>query len=320
MKILITGCCGFIGTNLCLKLLENENFCIYGIDNIYNNYNTDFKLENLELLKKYEKFIFYQEDLLVTDKISLIKPDKIIHLASIPGVRKSLDEPLLYVKNNIETFVKILEDCKNTGIKDIIYASSSSVYGKNEKIPFCEEDRIDNLQSSYACSKKCMEVYAKYYHDVFQLNTIGLRFFTVYGPHGRPDMAPFMFLKNIAEGKSINQYGDGTSIRDYTFVDDIVNGIISIVNGNGQSGEIYNLGNNKPVSLLQFISLCEKITRKKAIINRVGNQTGDVPKTYADLEKSYKYLNYKPRINLEQGLKMTYEWMVENKRIILHNR
>jgi len=316
MKILITGCCGFIGTNLCIRLLDNDKYFVYGIDNFFNNYNTDFKYKNLELLLKYNKFTFYQEDLLETDKISIINPDKIIHLASIPGVRKSIDEPLLYIKNNIEAFVKLLEECKNSGINDVIYASSSSVYGTNEKIPFSEDDKIDNLQSSYACSKKCMEVYAKYYHDVFQLNTIGLRFFTVYGPHGRPDMAPYMFLKNIAEGEIINQYGNGTSIRDYTYVDDIVNGIISIINGNGESGEIYNLGNNKPVSLLQFISLCEKITGQKAIINRIGNQTGDVPKTYADLEKSNKYLNYEPKINLEQGLKMTYDWMVKNKRLM----
>ena len=315
MKILVTGCCGFIGTNLCLKLLNDDNNEIYGIDNFTDNYEPTFKRNNELELKNFKNFNLFETDILQFTKINEIMPDMVIHLASIPGVRKSLEDPLYYVKNNIEAFVYLLEQCKINNIKKVIYASSSSVYGANDKIPFSENDEIIKLKSSYACSKKCMEVYGKYYNDVFDMSVIGLRFFAVYGMRGRPDMAPYIFVKKIAEGDTIKQFGDGSSYRDYTFVEDIVNGIISLINGNGKPGEIYNLGNNKPISLKNFIKLCERIVGKKANIEIIENQLGDVPRTFADITKAQNDLNYTPRTSLEIGLKLMFEWMIEKKRI-----
>ncbi len=315
MKILITGGCGFIGTNLSLYLLKNTNHLIYVIDNMIDNYDINFKQNNLNELINYGNFIYYNEDILGTSKIREILPDIIIHLASIPGVRKSMEDPLFYIKNNIDAFVYLLEECRKYNIKRVIYASSSSVYGRNKKTPFAENDTINDLNSSYACSKKCMEVYGKYYNDVFNINVIGLRFFTVYGERGRPDMAPYIFLKNISENKEILSYGNGSSSRDYTYVTDIISGIMAIVEGKGKNGEIYNLGNSKPISLNDFISLCEKIVNKKAIVKMVETQLGDVPHTYADISKAMNDLEYNPIISLKEGLTLAYEWMVENKRI-----
>lgn len=315
MKILVTGSCGFIGTNLCIKLLNDKKNMVYGIDNFTDNYEVSYKKENYQELKTYNNFNFYEEDILGTSIIGEIKPDIIIHLASIPGVRKSLQDPLYYIKNNIEAFVYLLEECKKYNIKKVVYASSSSVYGANKKVPFNEADEITSLKSSYACSKKCMEVYGKYYNDVFDIKTIGLRFFTVYGKRGRPDMAPYMFVKNIAEGREIFQFGDGTSYRDYTYVSDIISGICSIIQGNGRWGEIYNLGNENPINLLDFIGLCEKVTGKKAKKTIIENQIGDVPRTYADISKAKEDLNFNPIVNLEEGLKKMFEWMKLNKRI-----
>lgn len=317
MKLLVTGSCGFIGTNLCLNLLKNESNTIYGIDNFTDNYNVNYKKENYEELKKHTNFHFYNENLLGSSIIEETKPAIIIHLASIPGVRKSLQEPLYYIENNITTFVYLLEECKKYSVNKVIYASSSSVYGLNKKVPFEESDEITSLRSSYACSKKCMEVYGKYYNDVFNIKTIGLRFFTVYGERGRPDMAPYIFVKNIAENKEILQFGDGTSYRDYTYVTDIVQGINSIIDGKGKWGEIYNLGNENPINLLDFIKLCEKITGKKAIKKIIENQIGDVPKTYANINKAIKDLDYSPNVKLEEGLSKMFLWMVKNNRIIL---
>ena len=317
MKIIITGGCGFIGTNLSLYLLKNTEHFIYAIDNMIDNYDISFKHNNLKELINYDKFTYYNENVLGTMKIKEIMPDIIIHLASIPGVRKSMDDPLFYIKNNIDAFVYLLEECRKYNIKRVIYASSSSVYGRNKKTPFSENDNINELNSSYACSKKCMEVYGKYYNDVFNINVIGLRFFTVYGERGRPDMAPYIFLKNIAEKKELLRYGDGSSSRDYTFINDIINGIISIVEGKGTGGKIYNLGNSNPINLNDFITLCEDITKKKAIINIIETQLGDVSHTYADITNAMNDLDYKPKKSLKEGLLITYKWMIESNRIIL---
>ena len=312
MKILITGCCGFIGTNLTQYFLKNTDHEIIGIDNFLDNYDIDFKENNLISLMYHPNFEFHRENIL---DFKFRKVDKVIHLAAIPGVRRSINEPLLYLENNLKVFIYILEECKKLDIKNIIYASSSSVYGNNKNVPFSENNKLTNIKSSYACSKRCMEIYGKYYNDVFNMNIIGLRFVTVYGSRGRPDMAPYIFLKNIAEGKEITQYGEGKTMRDYTYIDDIIDGILSVVNGNGKKGEVYNLGNNKPISLNDFISLVEKITNKKAIKNIKEIPLGDVEKTYACLKKSKRDLKYEPKISLEEGLTKTYRWMLEYKYI-----
>ncbi len=325
MKFLITGCCGFIGSNLILTLFERlKDIEIHGIDNFTENYNPEFKKSNLSELEKCGiNFIFYERDLLEDNLLEIIHPDLIIHLAAIPGVRKSLDEPVFYLRNNIEAFIKLLEDAKRIGLKNVIYASSSSVYGKNKKVPFSENDTLESPQSSYACSKLSMEVYAKYYNDVFQMNTVGTRFFTVYGERGRPDMAPYMFMKAIAEEKEIKQFGDGSSYRDYTHISDIVEGILKIankiMNGNKSLKHVYNLGRGEPVNLKKFIKTCENVIGKKAIVNEIENQTGDVHHTFADITFAKQDFNYDPIIKLEDGLRKGFEWMKRNNRIELLN-
>ena len=308
MKIIVTGCAGFIGSHTTETLLKNGH-SVLGIDNMNDYYDVKKKVKNIEILEKYENFNWINDDIRTTTIIKDFgsNTDKICHLASMAGVRYSIQHPKLYVDVNINGFINILEQARKVGIKQIVYASSSSVYGLNKKIPFNENDEILTPNSPYACSKLAMELYAKTYSQLYNLNTIGLRFFTVYGPRGRPDMAPYKFIKSIHEGKSFEKYGDGSSSRDYTYVDDIVSRIIaSIENKKNVKCEIYNLGNNSPITLNNFINVCEKITNKKAIYKQINNQLGDVPHTYADISKAQKDLNYMPKIKLEEGLKKTY--------------
>ena len=307
MKILVTGCAGFIGSHLCENLLKRGDN-ILGIDIINDYYDLKKKEKNLEILRKYKNFEFRKEDICDTKSISNWKPDKICHLASMAGVRYSIQNPSLYEKINIGGFIHILEESVKNKIENVVYASSSSVYGLNKKVPFSEEDPIKTCNSPYACSKMAMELFAKTYYQLYGISNIGLRFFTVYGPRGRPDMAPFKFLNSIKEGKEILKYGDGTTSRDYTYVDDIVSGIVSALdNKNKIKCEIYNLGNSNPVSLNKFIELCEKVSNKKAKIKQIGEQLGDVPHTYADINKAKRDLDYNPKTKLEDGLKKFYD-------------
>jgi UDP-glucuronate 4-epimerase len=306
-KILVTGCAGFIGSHLCEFLLKRgEN--VIGIDNINDYYDISIKLKNIEILQKYQNFIFKKEDICDTKIISEIKPLKIVHLASMAGVRNSIKNPLIYDKVNIGGFINILQECIKNDVKHLVYASSSSVYGLNRKVPFCEDDDIKNCNSPYACSKMAMELYAKTYFQLYGLTNIGLRFFTVYGPRGRPDMAPYKFMMAIKNGTEFKKYGKGNSSRDYTYIDDIISGIVSALdNKNNLECEIYNLGNSSPVSLNEFISLCEKVSNKKAIYEEIEEQLGDVPHTYANIQKANKDLGYEPKIKLEEGLIKLYE-------------
>ena len=307
MKILVTGCAGFIGSHVCEKLL-NMNHHVYGIDNLNNYYDVNRKLENLSILRRYSNFLFEASDICDTTIISKWKPEKIIHLASMAGVRYSIQNPALYEKVNIGGFIHILEESHKNNVKQIVYASSSSVYGLNKKIPFCESDPIETPNSPYACSKMAMELFAKTYSQLYDLNLIGLRFFTVYGPRGRPDMAPYKFLSAIKNGTTFQKYGDGTSSRDYTYIDDIVSGVISAMeNKNNVKCEVYNLGNSSPVTLNEFIALCEKVSFKKANYVQIENQLGDVPHTYANIEKAKRDLDYEPKTSLETGLTITYQ-------------
>ena len=306
-KILVTGCAGFIGSHTCEFLLKRGNL-VYGIDNLNDYYDKKLKEKNLLILNTYSNFIFKLDDICTTTIISEWKPNKIIHLASMAGVRYSIQNPLLYQKVNIGGFIHMLEECIKNNVKHIVYASSSSVYGLNTKVPFSESDPIEKCNSPYACSKLCMEIYGKLYYQLYKLSNIGLRFFTVYGPRGRPDMAPYLFLNAIKNGDKIKKYGDGTSSRDYTYIDDIVDGIIAALdNKNNIQCDVYNLGNSNPISLNKFIEICENITNKKANIIYYNEQLGDVPHTYADIKKAKKYLNYEPKIKLEDGLKKFYD-------------
>ena len=307
MKILVTGCAGFIGSHTCEFLLKRGDN-VLGIDNINDYYDVELKHKNIELLKKYSNFEFRKEDIRDTKTIEEWKPDKICHLASMAGVRYSIQHPKLYVDVNINGFINILEQARKISVKQIVYASSSSVYGLNKKVPFNEDDVIETPNSPYASSKMAMELYAKTYHQLYGLNMIGLRFFTVYGPRGRPDMAPYKFLKAIMDGNTFQKYGDGTTSRDYTYVNDIVSGVVaSIDNKKDMKCEVYNLGNSSPVSLNKFIETCEGVVGKDAIYKEIEDQLGDVPHTYADISKAKRDLEYEPKVKLEEGLRYTYD-------------
>lgn len=307
MKVLVTGCAGFIGSHTCEQLLKN-GVSVFGIDNLNSYYDVNQKFKNLEILRAYDNFKFQVEDICNTKVISNFKPEKIIHLASMAGVRYSIENPALYEKINIGGFIHILEESRKNNVRQIVYASSSSVYGLNKKVPFSEDDPIKTPNSPYACSKMAMELYAQTYSQLYNLNCIGLRFFTVYGPRGRPDMAPYKFLNSIKNGTTFYKYGNGTSSRDYTYVDDIVDGVLAATkNEKNVKCEVYNLGNSNPISLNDFISLCEKVSNKKAKYETIENQLGDVPHTYADISKAKRDLNYNPKVKLEDGLRIMYE-------------
>lgn len=310
MKILVTGCAGFIGSHLCEKLCQRNDEVI-GIDNLNDYYNISQKNINLSILKKYKNFTFFKDDLIYTKIIRQNNFDCVVNIGAMAGVRNSLDNPETYIRNNIEGQTHLLKECIDTGVKHFVYASSSSVYGCNQKVPFSENDLLDNINSPYACSKASCEMIAKLYNRLYNINTIGLRFFTVYGPRGRPDMAPYKFLKSIIEEKKIDKYGDGNTFRDYTYIDDIISGIIGAIdNKNNKTCEIYNLGNGNPITLNKFIEICENIVNKKAIINQMDEQLGDVPATYADISKARKDLDYNPQTTFEEGIRKTYEYLM----------
>jgi UDP-glucuronate 4-epimerase len=307
MKILVTGCAGFIGSHTCIHLLKKD-FTVIGIDNLNDYYDVQLKKNNISLCETFTNFTFYKQDIRTTNIIEKIKPDKIIHLASMAGVRFSIENPSIYIDVNIKGFINILEQAKKVNVKQIVYASSSSVYGLNKKVPFSESDPIETPNSPYACSKIAMEIYAKSYSQLYNMNLIGLRFFTVYGPRGRPDMAPYIFLKAIKENREFYRFGDGTTSRDYTYIDDIVDGIVAACeNKKNIKCEVYNLGNSTPVSLNDFIDLCAIVSRKKAIFLESQKQLGDVPHTYADISKAKRDLDYEPKVKLRDGLRKMYE-------------
>lgn len=320
MKILVTGTAGFIGFHLAKKLLEEGNIVI-GIDSVNNYYDVRVKEKRNEILLKNKGYIFYKQDISDYKRIEEIikkeNPKAIIHLAAQAGVRYSLTNPWAYeTANNLGT-MNIFEAAKNNKIKRVIFASSSSVYGANKKIPFSENDRTDTQVSLYGASKKSNEVLAYSYHHLYGIETAGLRFFTVYGPLGRPDLALFKFVKNILLNKPIGVYNNGDMGRDFTYVEDIVSGIIGALNKKGLKYEIYNLGGNNPIKLMRFIELIQKNLGKKAEINYLPMQPGDVKETYADISKAEREIGYKPKTKIEEGIKIFCSWFLENKDWLL---
>ena len=320
-RILVTGCAGFIGSHTTEQLLKRGDI-VLGVDNLNNYYDSKLKSKNIDLLEKYPSFHFEEGDIrnrqLIEDIFKQSNITHIVHLASMAGVRNSIQNPNEYISNNIDGFITLLDvitkNKENTStLSHIVYASSSSVYGLN-KPPFIETDPLNNTNSPYALTKKVMEEYAVLYYRLFNIKTIGLRFFTVYGPRGRPDMAPDKFLKAIHNEQPIQQYGDGNSSRDYTYIDDIISGVIASIDKSEESVnyQIYNLGNNHNITLSKFIETCETIVGKKAIINKIGNQKGDVPVTLANIDKAKKELNYNPTTSLFDGLKKTYQSIKDN--------
>ena len=312
-KILVTGSAGFIGYHLSTSLLD-DGYEVLGIDNINDYYDPNLKLARLEQLKPYKNFNFEKVDIsnreTITQSFQSFKPNKVVNLAAQAGVRYSIENPYAYMDSNLVGFLNIIELCRHNNVEGLIYASSSSVYGGNTKIPFSVEDRVDNPISLYAASKKSNELIANSYSHLYGLNTTGLRYFTVYGPWGRPDMAMFIFAKKILAEEPIPVFNNGNMKRDFTYIDDIISGTRSAINKNYKC-EIFNLGNHKSEKLMYMISLIEKELNKKAIIDFQLMQKGDVKESFADIELSNNKLGYKPRTSIEKGIPNFIEWYNE---------
>ena len=327
MKIFITGTSGFIGFHLSKKLLE-KGYSIHGFDSMNKYYDVKIKKARLKILKKYKKFSFTKNKLenkkILTDSILRFKPTIIIHLAAQAGVRYSIENPKAYMDSNITGTYNIIELAKEINIKHLLIASSSSVYGANKKLPFTEIDKTETQLSIYAATKKSTESIAHSYSNIWRIPITMLRFFTVYGPWGRPDMALFKFTKGIINKKKIDIYNNGKMYRDFTFIDDIVNGITALINkapNLNQLGKIrndslspvapfriLNIGNTKKVFLLDFINELEKQLRKKAIRNYMKMQKGDVKITVSNTSLLRKITNYNPKTNYKTGIKKFLEW------------
>ena len=317
MNILVTGAAGFIGFHTCLSLQTKHK--VYGLDNLNNYYDVNLKKSRLKILKKNKDFEFLKTDIQnknLHNKFKRIKLDIIINLAAQAGVRHSLKDPFSYIDSNILGQINLLEFAKKIKIKKFIYASSSSVYGGNVKMPFSVKHRVDKPISLYAASKKSTELLAECYSHLFKIKCIGLRFFTVYGPWGRPDMATFIFTKKILENKKINIFNYGNMKRDFTYIDDIVRGIKGAVNLKGDyKHKIYNLGNNKPEDLKRFISIIEKNLKVKAKRNLLPIQPGDVAKTSANIDESKRELNFNPKTSIDEGIPKFIEWYKQYYKI-----
>jgi UDP-glucuronate 4-epimerase len=316
MTILVTGIAGFIGSHLAKNLLKRgEN--ILGIDNLSNYYDVNLKKDRLNNLKAYKNLTFKNIDIANYEDLEKVikqyKISKVCHLAAQAGVRYSLEAPMEYIKSNIVGHLNILEICRNLNIKNLIYASSSSVYGGNTKVPFSIGDRVDTPVSLYAATKRADELMSYTYNHLYGINTIGLRFFTVYGPWGRPDMATWIFTKRIINGDPIEVYNNGVMERDFTYIDDIINGTISILDSckeetNQNFSKVYNIGNNKPENLLDFISIIEDYIGIKAIKIMKPLQKGDVANTYADISAIKSDFNFTPQTKLIEGIPKFIDW------------
>lgn len=338
MKILITGAAGFIGFHLVKRLL-GSNYQITGLDNLNSYYDVNLKYDRLKQTgietwernrlaesELYSNYQFIEADLkdhtLLADLFQSERFDIVVNLAAQAGVRYSLENPHSYVDSNITGFLNILEGCRHNNVKHLIYASSSSVYGTNEKMPFKTSDRVDNPVSLYAASKKSNELMAHTYSHLFNIPTTGLRFFTVYGPWGRPDMALFLFTKAMIEGKKIDVFNFGEMARDFTYVDDIVEGIYRLlplapnceyndIQGFELPYQLFNIGYGSPVRLMDFISEIEKNLDIEADKNFMPIQPGDVPKTWADVDDLFNLTNFKPRVSTKEGVKNFIEWYLD---------
>ena len=332
MKILVTGAAGFIGFHLSKLLCQETGNTVIGLDNINDYYSTDLKYDRLKelglerdqissknrLIKSnlFENFYFIHLSLEDRAQLPLLFKnnnfDKVINLAAQAGVRYSLENPEAYIDSNIVGFANLLECCRQYKVNDLIYASSSSVYGQNEKVPFSTEDNVDHPISLYAATKKSNELMAYTYSHLYDLNTIGLRFFTVYGPWGRPDMAMFLFTDAIIKGRPIKVFNHGDLERDFTYIDDIINGIMKIVRSQSASRQenysLYNIGNSKPVKLMDFIEEIEEQLEKQANKEMLPMQPGDVSRTWADVAALQRDYNYHPDTSIKKGIGEFIKW------------
>ena len=335
MKVLVTGAAGFIGMHVAKHLLQCGDDVV-GIDNLNDYYDVRLKEARLVQLNRFPNFSFVKLDVADTEGISSLfarQPvDRVVHLAAQAGVRYSLQNPHAYINSNVVGFLNILEMCRHHRIGHLVYASSSSVYGANTKLPFSAHDCVDHPISLYAASKKANELMAHSYSHLYKLPTTGLRFFTVYGPWGRPDMAVFLFTKSILEGKPIDIYNHGKMQRDFTYIDDIAEGVVRVLDKTaspdlGWSGEkpdpsssyapfrVYNIGNQRPVELLRLIEILEDSLGRKAEKNFMPLQAGDVLATYADIDDFARAVDFNPMTPIETGLRKFIEWYQAYYRI-----
>ncbi len=335
MNILVTGCAGFIGFHLSGRLLK-EGHHVVGIDNLNPYYDPKLKKDRLSMLRSFDGFDFHRMDITLRDKtLGLLETgsfETVVHLAAQAGVRYSIENPFTYVDSNLVGFMNILEGCRRSCVGHLVFASSSSVYGANKKMPFSEHDMVDHPVSLYAATKKANELMAHTYSNLYKLPCTGLRFFTVYGPWGRPDMALFKFTKSIIEDKPIEVYNYGKMKRDFTYIDDIVESVVRVMrlipdtdNGWDRSSpdpatsfapyRIYNIGGSNPVDLMRFISVIEHALGKKAKINMLPMQLGDVEATWADATDLEHAVNYRPRTSIEDGVKYFIEWYRKYYRV-----
>jgi len=331
MKILVTGAAGFIGFHTA-QLLLNRGDEVVGLDNLNDYYDVRLKEARLEILQRSPNFRFVKLDLAdrsgMAELFAREKFERVIHLAAQAGVRYSIQNPLAYIDSNVVGFANVLEGCRHNGVEHLVYASTSSVYGANTKMPFSVHHNVDHPLSFYAATKKANELMAHTYAHLYQLPVTGLRFFTVYGPWGRPDMALFLFTKNILAGKPIDVFNYGNHRRDFTYIDDIAEGVVRAVdriaqpnpNWNSDAPDpgtsrapyrLYNIGNNQPVELMRYIELIEQYLGKKAEKNLLPLQPGDVPDTYADIDDLVRDVGYRPATPVEEGVRRFVEWYVE---------
>lgn len=315
-NILITGGAGFIGSNLVDRLLQTDNQ-ITVFDNFNDFYNPDIKRSNINEHLQADNYRLVEGDLRDSDAVGQLfeqgQFDEVIHLAAMAGVRPSIERPVYYQEVNLVGTMNLLEGMKKHGITRLIFASSSSVYGNNEKVPFSESDPVDNPISPYASTKKSGELMVYTYHHLYQIKAACLRFFTVYGPRQRPEMAIHLFTDLIYNNQPIKMFGDGLSQRDYTYVDDIVEGIISCRKFNFEY-EIFNLGRSDTVKLSELIEKIETALGKKADIKQLSQQKGDVNRTFADITKARKILNFEPKVSIDDGIKKFVEWYINNRK------
>lgn len=316
-KIVVTGAAGFIGYHFSKSLLIEGNV-VLGIDNMNDSYDPDLKHARLDVLQSYQNFSFKKVDIADKEKLKTscmsFQPEKIVHLAAQAGVRYSIENPYAYLDSNLTGFLNILEFCRHNRVESLIYASSSSVYGTNSKFPSSMDDQTDHPACLYGATKKANELMAYSYSNLYGLNTTGLRFFTVYGPWGRPDMAYYLFTDRIIKGKSIPVFNQGHMKRDFTYIDDIISGTRSAMDNNYPC-EIFNLGNKKSENLMDMIGMIEEYLGKKAIIDFHPMQPGDVTESFADIDKSINMLNYMPTTDIVQGIPQFIDWYKKYHKI-----
>lgn len=319
LKVLITGGAGFIGSHLVEALLKQENQIVV-VDNFNNYYHPHLKKHNIKGYESNKLVKIYENDITQYERLKEIflaeKPDVVVHLAAWAGVRPSIEKPFIYEESNVKGTLNLLELSKSMSIKNFVFASSSSVYGNNHKVPFSEDDPVNHPISPYAATKRSGELLCYTYSHLYSIPISCLRFFTVYGPRQRPEMAIHKFTRLIDLGQPIPMFGEGDTKRDYTYVDDIISGIIGVMNS-PKTYEIYNIGNSETVELRYLISMIEKELGREAIINKLPEQPGDVKQTYSDITKLNKLCGYQPKVSIEEGISRFVTWYQENRMMLM---